>query len=98
MTFHEECLAGKTFDTPNMEWAKFVVENRLGIYNSKKYDYIAGPMADTGISRIRVRYRDGKISFDDAVDSIVVKTNGNQLVMLTKDALKKTRDIRKLVP
>ena len=78
-------LNTKEFYAPDIEWAKFVVSNRLGM-PVKQYDVVSGPMADTGISKISRQFRKGIITFDIAVKSLVGNTNGCQVTVLTKKA------------
>lgn len=79
-------LNTKEFCVPDIEWARFVVSNRLGM-PVKQYDVVSGPMADTGISKISRQFRKGIITFDIAVKSLVGNTNGCQVTVLTKKAI-----------
>lgn len=76
----------KEFNAPDIEWAMFVVSNRIGM-PVKQYDVVSGPMADTGISKISRQFKKGIITFDVAVKSLVGNTNGCQVTVLTKKAI-----------
>lgn len=79
-------LNTKEFYAPDIEWARFVVSNRLGI-PVDQYDVVFGPMADTGISKISRQVKRGIITFDSAVKSLIGNTNGCQVTVLTEKAI-----------
>lgn len=52
------------------------------------YDFATGPMADSGVSAIQCRFKAGTITFDQAVQRIIGHTNGSQVAVLSKKAVK----------
>ena len=87
-------LSIKRFVSPDMEWAQFVVENRLGMIKVSSYDCILGPMADSRIATLYLDYKQGLITKDEAVKNLIGKTNGIQLVVLKDNALNMLRFVR----
>lgn len=88
-------LKTKQSYTADREWAEFVIRNRLGM-PVDKYDCVAGPMADTGVSHVRRDYLAHRITFERAVNRLIGNTLGDQIVVLREEAAKSLVFIRKV--
>ena len=85
----------KHFPSANREWAEFVIKNRLGM-QTEQYDVVYGPMADTGVSFVRKNYQAHKTTFEQAVNRIIYRSDGSQVVVLREKAVKALTFIRKV--
>jgi len=57
-------LIGLKFENPDDEWAKFILENRLGECNIDELDYVYGHLADSRIASPIRDYKKGIIDFN----------------------------------
>ena len=67
----ETCnLIIKRFENADIEWAKFVYNNRKGKNKKSRYDLIIGPLADNGLENWFTRLENGEIDWDDLAKGI----------------------------
>lgn len=90
-------LSVKSFNEPDLEWATFVIDNRLHFIDRVEYDCVIGPMADTGVAGMYLRFKAGNLTRERAIRIIKGKSNGKQEVLITKKAVKALTFIRKVV-
>lgn len=58
-------LHGKIFKAPDIEWAKYIADNRLNKEPIKGVHYTYGPLADAKIAKPLYEYKIGKIDIDE---------------------------------
>lgn len=82
-------LEGKFFSQPDVIWAEFVYNNRMGTEEANhNYDYIFGPLADgTKLWPELDKYRNGGISIQKLARLICPQRNQNQLSLHTSRVL-----------
>lgn len=90
-------LVIKQFESANLEWAAFVVDNRLHLSYSTAYDCIVGPMADAGVSNMYLLYKMRKLTREQAIRKLVGRSNGLQEALLNEKAVRALTFIRKVV-
>ncbi len=61
-------LNARYFNDPDDEWARFIVDCRLG--KKHRYDMVVGPIADNKIAPLIWDYHDEIISYDDMISLI----------------------------
>jgi len=81
-------LTCKVFPAADDEWFDFVCDNRMGIYQGKKYDIITGVVANDIVYRIFIGYLAGVTSREEALKQLRVRELYNQITLCTEDALK----------
>lgn len=75
------------FDSPDEAWLDFVSENRTGIYNGRKYDFIYGPVANDDVYTTFTLYNAGVLSKEQTVEALKIKKLYNQMVLTSEKAL-----------
>lgn len=55
----------KKYEEANIEWAKFVYNNRRNKIKSNKYDLIIGPVADNGLETYFKEIEAKRITWED---------------------------------
>lgn len=65
-------MNGIFFADASDNWARFIFEHRMDIYNlgKNKYDYVYGHTADGKTSLLIEEYKAGKITYDDFKEKI----------------------------
>ncbi len=76
----------KVFDTPNKEWALFVMACRRGTEHD--YDIVIGPVADDAMARLFGLYEMNIIGIDSVVEGLTYKGLNSQYFFRTEQALK----------
>ena len=67
----ETCkLQIKRFESANIEWAKFVYNNRKGKNKSSRYDLIIGPLADNGLEDWFTKLDKGEVDWEELAKGI----------------------------
>lgn len=75
------------FTSSGKEWLNFVVENRKGIYEGKKYDVIIGPVANDNTIPVISDYMSGNISEETALILLLPQKLTDQYAFLTVKGL-----------
>ncbi|MBD5504438.1 MAG: DUF3990 domain-containing protein [Lachnospiraceae bacterium] len=75
------------FDSPDEAWLDFVSENRAGIYNGRKNDFIYGPVANDDVYTTFTLYNAGVLSKEQTVEALKIKKLYNQMVLTSEKAL-----------
>ena len=80
----------KVFDTPDKEWALFVMANRRqdGDEFHHNYDIVIGPVANDNMARLFGLYEMGIIDLDAVVARLIYKDLNSQYFFATKESLK----------
>ena len=77
------------FERPNSEWAEYIVSCHLG--KGHRYDLVYGPIADNRLGSLIRSYRQGRITYDQLLSSIMpYRLRGNivfQYAICSKKAL-----------
>lgn len=83
-------LSIKVFDTPNKEWAKFVMDNRnLNVVQPcHNYDIVIGPVADDTISRLIRMFTENFITEEQLVKKLTFTKVTSQYFFHTEAAIK----------
>lgn len=90
-------LNTKLFDTPNEEWAKFVINNRnkrfanhndLLSNHDNKYDLVIGPVADDDLALLFRQFSNGNITIDNLIKEMKFKKLTDQYSFHTTKAIK----------
>lgn len=82
----------KIFDTPDKEWALFVMGCRRGAEHD--FDIVIGPVADDAMARLFALYEMDIIGIDSVVDGLTYKGLNSQYFFKTKQALKFLNSLR----
>jgi hypothetical protein len=96
-------LNGKIFKCQDINWAKFIYNNRSKKNNIQyNYDYVFGSVADGNIQKLIESCDNGNLTISELLTNIkynkLLKYN-NQLVFLSKDAVNTLKYIRsKVIP
>nr|WP_044656340.1 DUF3990 domain-containing protein [Bacteroides acidifaciens] len=79
----------KTFETPDKEWALFVMANRKkeGYEFKHDYDIVIGPVADDNMARLFGLYDLEIIDLDAVVSGLIYKELNSQYFFATERAL-----------
>ena len=78
-----------TFDSPSIEWAKFIIANRKRD-NDKfvhGYDVVVGPVADDGVAFQLERYLNGGMNLEQLVKELTYKKLNRQYFFGTEKAI-----------
>lgn len=87
----------RKFDSPSIEWAKFVITNRNAsrIKNPQednnidnRFDIVIGPIADDDLALLFRQFTDGAISVEILVEEMKFKKLTNQYSFHTENAIK----------
>lgn len=86
----------RKFDSPSIEWAKFVITNRNAsrLKNPQednnidnRFDVVIGPIADDDLALLFRQFTDGAISVETLVEEMKFKKLTNQYSFHTENAL-----------
>lgn len=79
----------KIFETPNEEWALFILSNRKRMIPPFQHDYdiVVGPVADDGVAYILSRYEEGSMSLPEVLAKLKFSHLSNQYCFCTPKAL-----------
>lgn len=85
----------KRFDHPDIEWAKFVYDNRYNqaLESIHDYDVVYGPIANDGVALQLGLFKDGLISLEMLAKALEYKKLNNQYCFCTEEALKYLRRV-----
>ena len=83
----EKALHIKKFDTANLEWLLFVVENRLKIYQGHSHDIVIGAVANDTVMPTIQAYQSGFINQEAALITLKASTLVDQICLKTEKAL-----------
>lgn len=75
------------FDMPNLEWLRFVVQNRTGQSLKDEWDIVKGPVADDQTVVVIDLYLDGMFSEEDAINRLLPQRLKNQYAFKTDTAI-----------
>ncbi len=95
----EEAIADglkvKVFDTPDREWALFVMANRKDDSDDNRHDYdiVIGPVADDRMARLFALYEMEIINLEAVVDGLIYKNLNSQYFFASEASLKYIRHI-----
>ncbi|QAT43289.1 DUF3990 domain-containing protein [Aminipila luticellarii] len=90
-------VRSRVFEKPNKEWALFVMNNRSREFkditssecnHDKKYDLVAGPIADDDLALLFRQFSNDMITIDILVKEMEFKQLTNQYSFHTKKAIK----------
>ncbi len=93
----KEKLNIRKFDSPSIEWAKFVITNRnvSRIKNPQednnidnRFDIVIGPIADDDLALLFRQFADGAISAETLVEEMKFKKLTNQYSFHTENAIR----------
>ncbi len=86
---HSTELKVKIFDTPNEEWALFILANREASLTGYKHDYdiVIGPIADDGVAFQLDRYTRGIIDLPTLVKELSFRKLNRQYYFGTERAI-----------
>jgi len=94
--FDERCLESKdlkvlSFETPNREWANFILENRRSSRTGFTHDYdiVVGPIANDGVAFQLNRYIRGLIDMETLVKELAYRNLNRQYFFGTELAISK---------
>ena len=71
------------FDSADIHWLDYVIENRKGIYRGPKYDLIIGPVANDNTMSVISDYMAGVISKETALVLLKPQRLADQYAFLT---------------
>lgn len=82
-------LKVKVFETPDKEWALFVMANRRQDNDEFRHDYdiVAGPVADDNMARLFGLYDMEIINLEAVVDGLIYKNLNSQYFFATEKSL-----------
>ena len=85
----------KIFDTPNREWAKFVMKNRdiNVVQPSHDYDIVVGPVADDNIARLLRMFTENFIDENQLLRELTFTRTTSQYFFHTEAAIKLLKKI-----
>lgn len=85
----------KIFDSPDSEWALFVMENRKQDREEfiHGYDIVIGPVADDNMARLFGLYDMNVIDLEAVVSGLIYKKLNSQYFFATEKALKYIRKV-----
>ena len=77
------------FDNPSVEWAKFILKNRMENNYRHEYDIVIGPVADDGVVLQLDLYVRHLISLEQLVKELTYKKLSKQYCFATEYAISK---------
>jgi hypothetical protein len=80
-----------SFASADTEWLDFVVANRMGAYNGRKYDIIQGPVANDTIFRTITLYMSGLYTKEHTIEQLKVRKLYNQITFATEAVISRLR-------
>lgn len=75
------------FDSPNVEWLRFVTRNRAELIDDSGYDVVAGPVANDNTMPVLNLYFKGAYSEEEALKRLLPQRLSDQYAMKTEEAL-----------
>ena len=75
------------FVSADRAWLDFVLANRRGYYEGKKYDIIYGPVANDTIYKTLIAFESGVLSEDDTIAKLKVRQLFDQMTFTTERSL-----------
>ena len=75
------------FDSPNVEWLRFVTRNRAEQIDGSGYDVVAGPVANDNTMPVLNLYFKGAYSEEEALKRLLPQRLSDQYAMKTEEAL-----------
>lgn len=84
------------FDTPNLEWLRFVVQNRTRQLLKDEWDIVKGPVADDQTALVIDLYLDGMFNEEDAINRLLPQKLKDQYTFKTDRAIDLLRCIEVL--
>ncbi|GHT08843.1 hypothetical protein FACS189426_05480 [Bacteroidia bacterium] len=75
------------FEKATKDWLEFVINNRRGIENTEKYDFMMGPVANDSLYATILLYEQGILTADAAIEQLKSHTLFDQLSFHTEKAL-----------
>jgi len=75
------------FDSPNVEWLRFVTRNRAEQIDDSGYDVVAGPVANDNTMPVLNLYFKGAYSEEEALKRLLPQRLSDQYAMKTEAAL-----------
>ena len=76
------------FDAPDVEWLRFVVNNRSGREVPAGWDIIAGPVANDQTASVIDLFLDGMYDEEEAIKRLLPQKLKDQYTFKTKEAIK----------
>lgn len=91
----KQCLKIKVFNSPDEEWARFVMENRdINVEQpSHDYDIVIGPVADDTIARLLRMFTENFISEQQLVKELTFSEVTSQYFFHTEAAINMLKKI-----
>ena len=77
------------FDNPSVEWANFILKNRMEKNFRHEYDIVIGPVADDGVVLQLDLYLRHLITLEQLVKELTYKKLNNQYCFATECAISK---------
>ena len=77
------------FDNPSVEWANFILKNRMEKNFRHEYDIVIGPVADDGVVLQLDLYLRHLITLEQLVKELTYKKLNNQYCFATESAISK---------
>lgn len=84
-------ISVKRFEYANIEWLKYVTDNRKGIYTGLKYDLVIGPVANDSTMPVINNYMSGLIDEETALILLKPQKLADQYAFLTEKGLSKLK-------
>ena len=75
------------FESAGRAWLNFVIANRSGLYEGRKYDIIYGPVANDTIYRTLIAFENGVLSETDTIAKLKVRKLFDQMTFTTERSL-----------
>lgn len=75
------------FDSPNIEWLDFVVQNRKGLVSKNEYDLVIGPVANDSTLEVINDYMSGRFTKKIAIELLLPQKLSDQYAFLTSKSL-----------
>jgi len=83
----EKKLATLKFDNADIEWLRFVTENRLKTYKGTEYDIVKGPVANDTVMPTIQLFLNGFLSEEAAIITLKASKLADQICIKTEKAL-----------
>ena len=87
MTAAEKQLVVKRFDSADVEWLRFVAENRLKTYEGTNYDMVIGAVANDTVMPTIQAYLSGFVNEEATLITLKVSKLVDQICLKTEKAL-----------
>ncbi|MBO4458500.1 MAG: DUF3990 domain-containing protein [Butyrivibrio sp.] len=75
------------FDSPNVEWLRFVTAHRKGEATNDDWDIVIGPVADDQTMPVIELYLDGAYDEDEAIKRLLPQKLKDQYTFKTEEAI-----------